>query len=135
SYFLQCEPVTANHAVIMTVEDEEDEPMVEALAVTRSKSKAASHSEKGSVSIPAPPPSHSVSIPAPSDSTKPAIIEPKKEPAFRYESKATSPNAAKRLYEAILNTPIQHITISDLLSISPDLRKEAVEHSRTHRVP
>jgi hypothetical protein len=35
----------------------------------------------------------------------------------------------------ILNMPISHLMISDLLSISPDLHKEAIEHSHTHKVP
>ncbi|KAG2739862.1 hypothetical protein P692DRAFT_201728967, partial [Suillus brevipes Sb2] len=34
----------------------------------------------------------------------------------------------------MLNTPVPNITIADLLAISPDLRREAVEHCRTHRV-
>ncbi|KAG2741888.1 hypothetical protein P692DRAFT_20687996, partial [Suillus brevipes Sb2] len=132
SFFLQCEPVTSNHAVIVTVEDEEDQREVETLAVTRSKSKAISNQERALP--PVPPPTRSVSIPSPSPAD-PVTAETKKEPAFRYESKANSPDAAKRLYKTILSTTIPHLTISDLLSISPELRKEAVEHSRTQRVP
>ncbi|KAG2050219.1 hypothetical protein BDR06DRAFT_892195, partial [Suillus hirtellus] len=30
---------------------------------------------------------------------------------------------------------VPHITVTDLLAISPELRKEAVDHCRTHRVP
>ncbi|KAG1902002.1 uncharacterized protein F5891DRAFT_1187029 [Suillus fuscotomentosus] len=87
-----------------------------------------------SVSIPAPPvttPTLPASIPASSQPVEPVTTEIKKEPAFRYESKANSPDAAKRLYETILGTTIPHLTISELLSISPELRKEAVEHSRS----
>ncbi|KAG2738177.1 hypothetical protein P692DRAFT_20654483, partial [Suillus brevipes Sb2] len=52
-----------------------------------------------------------------------------KAPAYVYESKAAS-----RIYQSMLNTPVPNITIADLLAISPDLRREAVEHCRTHRV-
>ncbi|KAG2055736.1 hypothetical protein BDR06DRAFT_311334 [Suillus hirtellus] len=45
SFFLQCEPVTLNHTVIVMVEDEEDQREVETLAVTRSKSKVTSNQE------------------------------------------------------------------------------------------
>ncbi|KAG2348490.1 hypothetical protein BDR05DRAFT_944595 [Suillus weaverae] len=169
SYFLQCDPVVENHAVIVTVEEEDQ--TAGTLAVTRSKSKAAKETPSDaeptssspatrSVSISTPIPAiRSASIPASVPITHPVVIpassasvptpsqpvsletgkttntETKKEPAFRYELKAALLDAAKRLYDTILNTPIHNLTISDLLSISLDLRKEAVNYSRTQRVP
>ncbi|KAG2743037.1 hypothetical protein P692DRAFT_20689096, partial [Suillus brevipes Sb2] len=132
SYFIQCEPIAGNHAVIVTVEEEENEK-ANVLAITRSKSRAAPAVDSTSTPKPTPPPP-SLEHVSP-DPAKANDIDIKKGPAYKYESKATSPDAARRIYETILSTPIPQLTISDLLSISPDLRKEAVEHSRTHRVP
>ncbi|KAG2738247.1 hypothetical protein P692DRAFT_20859587 [Suillus brevipes Sb2] len=123
SYFLQCTPVVENHAVVVTVEEEDDDEGRKVLAITRSKAKATAATNNDQPLSPA------CSLPP-----IPKDVAPKA-PAFKYESKATSPDAAKRVYENILNIPVPHLTISDLLSISPDLRKEAIEHSRTQRVP
>ncbi|KAG2741546.1 hypothetical protein P692DRAFT_20705958, partial [Suillus brevipes Sb2] len=130
SYFLQCVPVTENHAVVVTVEEERDAQEGEVLAVTRSKAKAALPIENE----PQTHTPHPVITP-PSKSAASPIVENPKPPAFRYESKATAPDSVHRVFKTILETVVPHLTISDLLAISPELRKDAVEHCRTHRVP
>jgi hypothetical protein len=106
-----------NHAVVVTVEDEDDEQSA-ALAITWSKAKAVHTLEE------APSETISSQTPAQTPASEAIRLETpdlKRTPAFRYESKAVTPDAAKHVYEAILNTPLPHLTISDLLSISPDL--------------
>ncbi|KIK32963.1 hypothetical protein CY34DRAFT_100491 [Suillus luteus UH-Slu-Lm8-n1] len=139
SYFLQCHPVVGNHAVIVAVEEETDEQSAEALAVTRSKAKVvnAEGTNPDAQAVASPPRKSITSVPDPVLTSSPpsaSTISSPAPPVFKYESKAASPDAAKRLYNTILNMPIQHLTVADLLSISPDLRKEAVEYSRTQRV-
>ena len=56
-------------------------------------------------------------------------------PAYTYESKATNPVTTKQTFARILNAIVLSITIGDLLAISPDLRREAVDYARTHRIP
>lgn len=124
SYFLQCNPVTESHAVAVTIEEEEDAQEGGVLAVTRSKTKTAPPSED-----PITPPV----VPSPPKPAEAPVIE--KTPAFKYESKAATPEATQRIYRDILNTVVPHLTIADLLAVSPELRKEAVEHCRTHQVP
>ncbi|KAG2047092.1 hypothetical protein BDR06DRAFT_1032890 [Suillus hirtellus] len=131
SYFLQCEPVVKNH-VIVTVEDSSDEDyQPDVNAVTRSKAKIAI------ISNPEPKPDPTPStlsrlIEAP---PKESTVEAKKPPAFTYESKAATPDTIQRVFKSILDVTVPHITVVDLLAISPKLRKEAINHCRTHRVP
>jgi hypothetical protein len=66
---------------------------------------------------------------------QPPDIEMKKPPAFTYESKAAAPHVIQNVFKGILDMVVPHLTISDLLAISPELRKEAVDHCRTHQVP
>ncbi|KIK33154.1 hypothetical protein CY34DRAFT_29325, partial [Suillus luteus UH-Slu-Lm8-n1] len=131
SYFLQCVPVTENHAVVVTVEEERDAQEGEVLAVTRSKAKAMSPIELNEPQTHAPQPI----VTPPSKHAESTTTENPKSPAFRYESKAAAPDSAQRVFKTILETVVPHLTISDLLAISPELRKEAVEHCHTHRVP
>jgi hypothetical protein len=63
------------------------------------------------------------------------VVELKKPPAFTYESKAAAPDAVQYIFKNILDVMVPHITVVDLLTISPKLHKEAVEHCCTHRVP
>jgi hypothetical protein len=98
-------------------------------ATTRSKTKASS-SVAPQVDARNPPSVQSVSA-------EPKILtaEPKKPPAFTYKSKAAMPEVVQRVFQGILETTIPHIMVADLLAISPELRKEAVKHCHTHRVP
>jgi len=125
SYFLQCELVVENHAIVVNIEDSSDEESnypLDVNAVTRSKAKASSSA------MPETDPA--------ADTTKaPPSVETKKPPAFTYKSKAASPDAVQRVFKGILEVTVPNITVADLLAISPELRKEAVEHCRTHRVP
>jgi len=111
SYFLQCELVVENHAVIVNVEDSSDEEsnyLLDVNAVTRSKAKASSST------TPETDPA--------SDTTKaPPSVETKKPPAFTYESKAASPDAVQRVFKGILEVTVPNITIADLFAISPEL--------------
>lgn len=127
SYFLQCDLVAENHAIIATVEEESKETPTDVNAITRSKAKG-SPVTSDSKEDPSPPPLIEVT-------PKPPNIVAKRPPSFSYESKAAAPDAIHRIYKSILDIMVPHVTVSDLLAISPELRKEAVEHCRTHRVP
>lgn len=133
SYFLQCEPVVENHAIV-TVENSSDEDyQSDANAVTRSKAKASSsspHKTNPESESTKPLPNRLIEA----DPKSPAA-ESKKPPAFTYESKAALPDAIQRVFKGILDITVPHLTVADLLAISPELRKETVEHCRTHRVP
>ncbi|KAG2072452.1 hypothetical protein BDR04DRAFT_1117035 [Suillus decipiens] len=124
SYFLQCAPVAGNH-VVMATKDEKKKADVN--AITRSKAKE----------NPIPSESKDDLSPSPLIEAAPEPLDSamKKPPAFSYESKAAAPDATQRIYKTILNMMVPHITVSDLLAISPELRKKAVEHCCTHRVP
>jgi hypothetical protein len=134
SYFLQCEPVVENH-VIVTVEDSSDEDYQSDInAVTRSKAKASAPTESESDSNPKllkVPQAHPPTI---EPALKYPAVESKKPPAFTYESKATNPDAIQRVFKGILDVTIPNITVVDLLAISPELRKEVVEHCHMHQV-
>ena len=135
SYFLQCTRIAENHATVTTIEDEE--PRVEALAITRSKAKSEALKDTSPVQEPSAEPDVTV-LPRTrnqSCSTEfpPSNVCAKKIPAYTYESKAATPDAASRVYQNVLNTAVPNVTISDLLAISPDLRREAVDHCRVHR--
>jgi len=131
SYFLQCIPVAENHAVVTTVEEEGNEQEQEVLAITRSKTKNArtvddpSNQKQISPSVP-------TTLPTPTNDER---LDPPKAPAFKYESKAAALDAVRCIHKDILSTVVPHLTVSDLLAISPELRKEAVEHCQMHRVP
>ncbi|KAJ8579729.1 hypothetical protein M405DRAFT_870035 [Rhizopogon salebrosus TDB-379] len=117
---------------------EDDEPSVEALAITRSKAKSAASDNTGPAQEPSVESNSTVLPRARSQSysseAPPSNAYAKKTPAFIYESKAATPDAASRIYQNMLNTAVPNVTISDLLAISPDLRREAVDHCRTHRI-
>ncbi|KAG2342817.1 hypothetical protein BDR05DRAFT_948574 [Suillus weaverae] len=128
SYFLQCTPIMKNHTVMVTVKEEKWER--EVLAIMRSKVKTEQSAEDRTTKKHPPPP---VTTPPP----KPAnnVIKTSKMPTFKYESKAAAPDVIQHIYKSILDTEVPHLTISDLLTISPELQKEAVEKCHTHRVP
>jgi len=122
TYVFQCVPIVENNTVITEVEDEAD-----VCAITRSKAKAKenSDSEQGK-----------------GDSTKkgedvakshervpgndPSSSLDRRTPAYTYESKAMNPAVTKQTFSKVLDVIVPSITVSDLLAISPDLRKEAV---------
>ncbi|KAG2074255.1 hypothetical protein BDR04DRAFT_1115775 [Suillus decipiens] len=119
-----CAPVAGNH-VVMTTKDEKKKADVNAIMRSKAKENPIPSKSKDDLS-----PSPLIeAAPEPLDSAM------KKPPAFSYESKAAAPDATQCIYKTILNMMVPHITVSDLLAISPELRKEAVEHCRTHRVP
>ena len=62
-------------------------------------------------------------------------VPDKQTPAYTYESKATNPITTKEMFSKILEVIVPSITVGDLLAISPDLWKEAVEYTHTHHVP
>jgi len=126
SYFLQCTPIAENHAIIVRVEDEEDsQAPTDVLAITRSKMKAAETEQASTSAQPLP----QTPIPNVHPESK------KAQPSYTYESKATNANSTKRILQNVLDLVVPSITVSDLLTISPELRKEAVDHCRTQRVP
>ncbi|CAA7264504.1 unnamed protein product [Cyclocybe aegerita] len=57
------------------------------------------------------------------------------EKAFTYESAAADPDAASKMYDRIMKTPIHDMTVGDLVSLSGDLRKRIVEQCRTTKTP
>ena len=119
--FVSCIP--APEPVISAVvqeEDMDDDTPVTAFATTRSKAKEKTLLEATSKSTPVDPPSVQI---------------PKKSPAFTYESKAIIPEALKIVKQKILDAVIPGITVAELMSISPELRKETMEHCKTQRIP
>jgi hypothetical protein len=128
SYFLQCIPIAENHAVVTTIEEEGDEQEQEVLAITRSKMKNACTTDDPSSQKPISS-SIPTTLPTPTNDEQ---LNPLKAPAFKYESKAAAPDAVQCIHKDILSTVVPHLTVSDLLAISPELRKEAVEHCRMH---
>ena len=56
-------------------------------------------------------------------------------PTYTYESKAMNPAITKQTFSKILDVIVPSITVGDLLAISPDIRKEAVDYARTHCIP
>ncbi|GBE78906.1 Retrovirus-related Pol polyprotein from transposon 412 [Sparassis crispa] len=58
----------------------------------------------------------------------------KSTPAFIYESKAAVPNAAHAIFSRMLDVVVPNVTVGELLAVSPDLCKEAIDHSRMHRI-
>ncbi|KAG1874755.1 hypothetical protein DFJ58DRAFT_721750 [Suillus subalutaceus] len=142
SYFLQCTRIVENHATVTTVKD--DDSGADTLAITCSKAKnvvlnsddPAPLQEKSNEATSLLSSSHahqqtrSINVPLPDIPLAP----PKKTPAYVYESKAAIPDAASCIYQSMLNMAVPNVTITDLLTVSSDLRREAVEHCKTHRV-
>ncbi|KAG2087281.1 uncharacterized protein F5147DRAFT_659007 [Suillus discolor] len=128
SYFLQCIQVAENHATVTMVED--DDSGADALAITRSKAKNAvlDNADAGlsqkklkeatstSSDTRVQSQTHSIEVLIPK-------APPKKTPAYVYESKAATPDAASCIYQNMLSTIIPNITVADLLA-----------HCRMHRV-
>ena len=128
SFIIQCLPLVENNAII--IEADED---AEVHAITRSKAKEKDPSmsqreeadstqkkeggEKSGVSK---------SQERPQEKTSPSD---KRVPAYTYESKATNPITTKQTFSKILDAIVPSITVGDLLAISPDLRKEAVDYA------
>jgi hypothetical protein len=128
TYFLQCSPVAENHAVLVEVEEDVETQEAGVHAITRSKSKVTSDAGPSS-------PPYVQNTRTNDHQGKMAITDAKRTPAFTYESKAASPDATQRVYQQILNMVVPSVTVADLLGISTDLRKEAVEHCRAQRIP
>src|ERR1700678_2154478 len=117
--FVSCSPAPdpVVSAVVQEGEDTDDDAPVAAFATTRSKAK-----EKKAA-------------PRPSPVVPPSVSLPKKNLAFTYESKAIFPEALKIVKQKILDTVIPGVTLAELISISPELRKETMEHCKTQRIP
>jgi hypothetical protein len=97
SHFLQCVPVVENHAVVVTIEEEEDKEGV-SLAITQLKAKMAQTPEEAPSQTKTNPPTP----PPPTNTIQLDIPDSKRTPTFHYESKAVTPDAAKCIYEVIL---------------------------------
>jgi hypothetical protein len=124
-YFLQCDPIVENHAVVVTVEDTKDEDEHKnVLAITHSKAKATPSSPKETAALPCAskisPASPTTCIPGPSKLSDTQLAH-LKTPAYTYESKAASPETTQCIYQNILNMVVPNLTILNLLAISPDL--------------
>ncbi|KAG1787396.1 hypothetical protein EV424DRAFT_1356545 [Suillus variegatus] len=115
-----CVPMAENHAVIVTVEEEEDPVETPEAEQESSKTNA--------------PSTHDIT-PSTLPSSITSVQTKWTPPAFTYESKAASPETARRVFKSVLEMTVPNLTISDLLAISPDLRKEAVEYCKVQRVP
>ncbi|KAG2737480.1 hypothetical protein P692DRAFT_20686364, partial [Suillus brevipes Sb2] len=107
TYFLQCEPVVENHAVVVTVEEDSDEEHAkDVLAITRSKAKAASLPPSDDKKESATP-SRALITTDTTRSSQPSRVSnvppTQKTPAYTYESKAASPESTQRVYHNILN--------------------------------
>jgi len=142
SYFLQCIQVAENHAMVRTIED--DDSGADALAITRSKAKNAvldnidagpsqkKLKEANSTTSDTRAQSQTRSIEDLIPDTP--AVPPKKTPAYVYESKAATPDAASCIYQNMLSPIVPNIMVTDLLAVSPDLKREAVEHCCMHWV-
>ncbi|KIM49979.1 hypothetical protein SCLCIDRAFT_34838 [Scleroderma citrinum Foug A] len=131
TYIFQCMPIVENNAVIMEVEEEAD-----VCAMMRSKVKAKESSnverEKGDSAQKegmGKPHEHT-----PNDSPSASSLD-KCAPAYTYKSKAMNPPITKQTFSKILNVIVPSIMVSDLLAISPDIRKEAVDYARMQHIP
>jgi hypothetical protein len=117
--FVSC--ILAPNPVVSTVvqdkEDMDDDAPVTTFATTRSKAKA------------------NETAPKPSPVVPPSVSLPKKNPAFTYKSKAIISEALKVVKQKILDTVIPGVMLAELMSISPKLQKETMEHCKTQRVP
>ena len=124
-------PIVENNAVIMEVEEEAD-----ICAMTRSKAKAEESSnvkqEKGDSAQ-----KEGMGKPcecAPNNSASASSLD-RHAPAYTYESKAMTPAITKQTFSKILDIIVPSIMVSDLLAISPDIQKEAVDYARTQHIP
>ena len=124
-------PIVENNVVIMEVEEE-----VDVCAMTRSKAKAKESSnverEKGDSAQ-----KEGMGKPcerAPNNSASASSLD-KHAPTYTYESKAMNPTITKQTFSKILNIIVPSITVGDLLAISPDIQKEAVDYARMQRIP
>jgi len=131
TYVFQCVPIVENNAVITEIEEE-----VDVCAITRSKAKAKenSNSERGKGDSAKKGEDAAKSherIP----SNDPSSSLDRRTPAYTYESKAMNPAVTKQTFSKVLDVIVPSITVGDLLAISPDLRKEAVDYARTQRIP
>ena len=131
TYIFQCMPIVENNAVIMEMDEEAD-----ICAMTRSKAKAKESSnvkqEKGDSAQKkgiGKPCEHT-----PNGSPSASSLD-KRAPAYTYESKAMNPAITKQTFSKILNVIVPSITVSDLIAISPDIRKEAVNYACMQRIP
>ena len=121
--FISCTPAPETIISAVIQEEENDGAPVKAFATTRSKAKEARTMPE------ATPEATSVvhpSVPLPL---------PKKNPAYTYKLKAILPEALKVVKQKILEAVIPGITVTELMSISPELRKETMEHCKTQRIP
>ncbi|GAW05692.1 hypothetical protein LENED_007565 [Lentinula edodes] len=56
-------------------------------------------------------------------------------PAFTYESKAEDPNAATKMFQRTLDVVVPDVTIRDLVSLSSDLQKQWIDHTKVQHIP
>ena len=56
-------------------------------------------------------------------------------PTYTYKSKAMNPAITKQTFSKILNVIVPSIMVGDLLAISPDIPKEAVDYARMQHIP
>jgi hypothetical protein len=99
SYFLQCKQIVENHAIIVTVEDSSDEECnypLDVNATTCSRTKASS-SIAPEIDTKADT-RNSLSVQPATAEPKILTVEPKKPPAFTYESKAAMPEAVQCVF-------------------------------------
>ena len=133
SFVFQCVPIAENNAVI--IEADED---VEVHAITRSKAKEKDASKPPQENTHKKEGGERPNLPKNQEQSKedsvPSVPD-KRTPAYTYKSKAMNPMATKETFSKILEVIVPSITVGDLLAISPDLRKEAVDYTRTHRIP
>ena len=121
--FVSCTPAPEIVVSAAIQEEGNDGAPVKAFATTRSKAKEARTMPE------ATPKATSVvhpSIPLPL---------PKKNPAYTYELKAILLEALKVVKQKLLEAVIPGITVAELMSICPELRKETMEHCKTQRIP
>ena len=133
SFVFQCAPITENNAVIIDADED-----VEVHAITRSKAKEKETSKSSQENAHKKEGGERADLPKNQEWSKEdsALSVPDKQtPAYTYELKATNPIATKETFSKILEIIVPSITVGDLLAISPDLWKEAVEYTRTHHVP
>ena len=133
SFVFQCVPIAKNNTVII---DADEDAEVHAITWSKMKEKEVSKSPQENT--------HKKEGGERSDSPKnqeqskedsfPSIPD-KRTPAYTYKSKAMNPTTTKEMFGKILEVIIPSITVGDLLAISPDLRKEAVDYTCTHRIP
>ncbi|KAL4079736.1 hypothetical protein J3A83DRAFT_4185699 [Scleroderma citrinum] len=106
TYLFQCIPIAKNNALITEIEEE-----VDVCAITSSKAKAKENSNANT------------------------NLLDKHVLAYTYESKAMNPTATKQMFTKMLDVIIPSIMVGNLLTISPDLQKEAVNYACTQCIP